>query len=82
MVFSLTQDGLRSLLKGLSYPIYSVGAINSLLFGVYTQTLTILSPPATTTHTYTNILLAGAVSGAAQLREPFIEELKNRKYFT
>ena len=33
------QDGLRSLLRGLSYPLYSVGAINSLFFGVYTRAL-------------------------------------------
>ena len=53
-------------MRGLSYPIYSVGAINSLLFGVYMKTLEVLSSPSTGP-TYTDILLAGAVSGAAQL---------------
>lgn len=53
-------------MRGLSYPIYSVGAINSLLFGVYMKTLEVLPSPSSGP-TYTNILVAGAVSGAAQL---------------
>ena len=38
-LYPVYQDGLRSLLRGLSYPLYSVGAINSLFFGVYTRAL-------------------------------------------
>ena len=55
-------------MKGLSYPIYSVGAVNSLLFGAYVKSLEMIrgtdssSPPS-----YTEILLAGGISGAAQL---------------
>ena len=52
-------------MKGLSYPVYSVGAINSLLFGVYVKTLEALD--STSRPSYGAILVAGAVSGAAQL---------------
>ena len=52
-------------MKGLSYPVYSVGAINSLLFGVYVKTLETLD--STSRPSYSAILVAGAVSGAAQL---------------
>ena len=64
------KDGLRSLMKGLSYPVYSVGAINSLLFGVYVkclQTMERSGEGARLTPSYSSILVAGAVSGAAQL---------------
>ena len=53
-------------MKGLSYPIYSVGAINSLLFGVYMKSLAVISSPDSPP-TYSHILMAGAMSGAAQL---------------
>ena len=53
-------------MKGLSYPIYSVGAINSLLFGVYMKSLAVISSPDSPP-TYSDILMAGAMSGAAQL---------------
>ena len=49
-------------MKGLSYPVYSVGAINSLLFGVYVKSLESLGSSS-----YGSILVAGALSGAAQL---------------
>ena len=52
-------------MKGLSYPVYSVGAINSLLFGVYVKTLEMLD--SSSRPSYPAILVAGAVSGAAQL---------------
>ena len=53
-------------MKGLSYPVYSVGAINSLLFGVYVKTLETLEGD-TSRPSYSAILVAGAVSRAAQL---------------
>ena len=53
-------------MRGLSYPVYSVGAINSLLFGVYVKTLETLES-SSSRPSYSAILLAGAVSGAAQL---------------
>ena len=52
-------------MRGLSYPILSVGFINSLFFGVFDQVLTnisLSSPPS-----YLHLFSAGCVAGAAQL---------------
>ena len=54
-------------MKGLSYPVYSVGAINSLLFGVYVKALETMGRGEAGRPSYSAILVAGAVSGAAQL---------------
>ena len=54
-------------MKGLSYPVYSVGAINSLLFGVYVKSLETIGRGEGGRPSYSAIGLAGAVSGAAQL---------------
>ena len=61
----LIKDGLRSLMRGLSYPIMSVGVINSLFFGVYNLTLSTLS--SSSTPNYSHLFSAGCVAGAAQL---------------
>jgi len=64
----IKQDGVRSLMKGLSYPIYSVGAVNSLLFGAYVKSLEMIrSTNSSFPPSYTEILLAGGISGAVQL---------------
>ena len=55
-------------MKGLSYPIYSVGAVNSLLFGAYVKSLEMIrSTNSSFPPSYTEILLAGGISGAVQL---------------
>jgi len=61
----IRQDGLRSLMRGLSYPILSVGFINSLFFGVFDQVLTNISPSSPPS--YLHLFSAGCVAGAAQL---------------
>ena len=63
----LIKDGLRSLMRGLSYPIMSVGVINSLFFGVYNLTLSTLSSSSSSAPSYSNLFSAGCVAGAAQL---------------
>jgi len=62
------QDGLKSLMRGLSYPVYTVGAINAIFFGVYTRTLDSLSTSsAMTSSRLLSVFTAGCVAGAAQL---------------
>ena len=62
----LIKDGLRSLMRGLSYPIMSVGVINSLFFGVYNLSLSKLSS-SSSAPSYSHLFSAGCVAGAAQL---------------
>ena len=52
-------------MRGLSYPIMSVGFINSLFFGVYDLALTTIS--SSPSPTYSHLFSAGCVAGAAQL---------------
>ena len=52
-------------MRGLSYPILSVGFINSLFFGVFDQVLTNISPSSPPS--YLHLFSAGCVAGAAQL---------------
>ena len=52
-------------MRGLSYPILSVGFINSLFFGVFDQVLTNISPSSHPS--YLHLFSAGCVAGAAQL---------------
>ena len=65
-------------MRGLSYPIYTVGAINAIFFGVYTRALDSLSTPDTraldslVTSDMARpgllpVFTAGCVAGAAQL---------------
>ena len=55
-------------MRGLSYPVYTVGAINSIFFGVYTRTLDSLSTsPAMASSKLLSVFTAGCVAGAAQL---------------
>jgi len=61
----MKQDGMRSLFRGLSYPLLSTGAINSLFFGIYGTTLRKLDNRDRPS--YTSIFLAGCVGGAGQL---------------
>ena len=52
-------------MRGLSYPILSVGFINSLFFGVFDQVLTNISPSSPPS--YLHLFSAGCVAGGAQL---------------
>ena len=52
-------------MRGLSYPILSVGFINSLFFGVFDKVLTNISPSSPPT--YLHLFSAGCVAGGAQL---------------
>ena len=52
-------------MRGLSYPIFSVGVINSLFFGAYTSTLSAICH--TDTPSYSQVVSAGCVAGAVQL---------------
>ena len=55
-------------MRGLSYPVYTVGAINAIFFGVYTRTLDSLSTsPAMASSRLLSVFTAGCVAGAAQL---------------
>ena len=56
-------------MRGLSYPLYTVGAINSIFFGVYTRALERIraSAPPDLSSSYLSVLGAGCVAGAAQL---------------
>lgn len=71
----IQQDGVRSLLRGLSYPIYSVGAINSIFFGVYNRVLDKISPRSSEGKKdyeaygikYLDVFAAGCIAGFAQL---------------
>lgn len=54
--------------RGLSWPLMSYGVVNSVLFGVYGNTLKFLDKDKDTKKSsYLNIYLAGCVGGAAQL---------------
>ena len=55
-------------MRGLSYPVYTVGAINAIFFGVYTRTLERLSTsPAMAGSRLLPVFTAGCVAGTAQL---------------
>ena len=55
-------------MRGLSYPVYTVGAINAIFFGVYTRTLDSLSTSsAMDSSKLLSVFTAGCVAGAAQL---------------
>ena len=54
-------------MRGLSYPIYTVGAINAIFFGVYTRALDSLSTPDMARPGLLTVFTAGCVAGAAQL---------------
>ena len=64
----LKYEGVAGLFKGMSYPLLSAGALNSLFFGVYGSTLEIMNRG---THkkenSYWDIFWAGCAGGAAQL---------------
>ena len=55
-------------MRGLSYPIYTVGAINAIFFGVYTRALASLAPaPDMAAPSLLPVFTAGCLAGAAQL---------------
>ncbi|XP_013406148.1 solute carrier family 25 member 45-like isoform X3 [Lingula anatina] len=57
----------RGFFRGLSFPLVSYGAINSVFFGVYGNSLRWLHPDTTTQPSYRDIYIAGCIGGTAQL---------------
>ena len=63
--FSLQFKGF---FRGLSWPLFSFGVVNSVYFGVYGNTLKYLEKDRSTRKSsYLSIYIAGCVGGAAQL---------------
>jgi solute carrier family 25 protein 45/47 len=62
----ITLFQLSGYFKGMSYPILSAGAMNSLFFGVYGVTLRAIAKNEEKP-SHQNIFLAGCAGGAAQL---------------
>ena len=59
---------LRGFYRGLSWPLFSIGMVNSVFFGVYGHTLKYLeSDKSLRKSNYLHIYLSGCVGGAAQL---------------
>ena len=59
---------IRGFYRGLSWPLFSFGVVNSVFFGVYGNTLKFLeSDKGKRKSNYLNIYLSGCVGGAAQL---------------
>ena len=59
---------IKGFYRGLSWPFFSLGIVNSVFFGVYGTTLKLLeSDRSKRTSNYLNIYLSGCVGGAAQL---------------
>ncbi|OWF47200.1 solute carrier family 25 member 45-like [Mizuhopecten yessoensis] len=69
MASNIFKQGLTAgFFRGLSWPLMSYGVVNSVLFGVYGNTLKFLDKDKDTKKSsYLNIYLAGCVGGAAQL---------------
>ncbi|KAI0209376.1 Solute carrier family 25 member 45, partial [Lamellibrachia satsuma] len=53
--------------RGLGFPFMSYGIVNSIFFGVYGNTLKLLTGGDKTKATYWDIYRAGCIGGAAQL---------------
>lgn len=74
VVKTYRHESVLGFFKGMSFPIASVALVNSVLFGVYSNTLLALTatshqerraqPPS-----YTNIFIAGCTGGLLQVRE-------------
>ncbi|KAL8613813.1 hypothetical protein ACOMHN_029670 [Nucella lapillus] len=65
----IQKQGLaRGFFRGLSFPLLSYAAINSVFFGVYNYALRVLhTDPLHNTPSYWTVLAAGSLGGAAQL---------------
>lgn len=61
----VAQQGWRGLMRGLSYPLFTVGAINSLFFGAYGWALEAVD--GTDSPGPQAVFSAGCLAGAAQL---------------
>ncbi|CAH1797219.1 unnamed protein product [Owenia fusiformis] len=61
---------MQGYFRGLAFPLASYGLLNSILFGVYGNSLRLMTPLAATGHvekSYRDIFMAGCIGGAAQL---------------
>ncbi|KAK4300647.1 hypothetical protein Pmani_027160 [Petrolisthes manimaculis] len=59
-------EGGRGFYKGMGFPLLATGALNSLFFGVYANTLRVMAE-GQKKPTYSQIYLAGCAGGLAQL---------------
>lgn len=59
-------EGVRGFYKGMGFPLLSTGTLNALFFGVYGNTVRILSE-GRDRPSFTDIFLAGCAGGVAQL---------------
>ncbi|ESO87755.1 hypothetical protein LOTGIDRAFT_194198, partial [Lottia gigantea] len=67
-VESVKNQSLVSFYRGLSWPLLSYGAINSVYFGVYEKSLTWLTGHGICSkNSHVNMFIAGSMGGAAQL---------------
>ncbi|KAM7084318.1 solute carrier family 25 member 45 isoform 4-T4 [Molossus nigricans] len=71
MVKTYRHESLQGFFKGMSFPIASIAVVNSVLFGVYSNTLLVLT--ATSHHerrfqppSYTQVFIAGCTGGFLQ----------------
>ncbi|KAH9514401.1 hypothetical protein Btru_025147 [Bulinus truncatus] len=57
----------KGIFRGMMFPFCSYGVVNSLLFGVYGNTLDFLEPDMTVKPSYFQVYLAGCIAGTVQL---------------
>ena len=58
---------VRGFFRGMSFPLLSYAAINSVFFGVYNYSLKTLHIDPSTTPSYFTVMAAGSLGGGAQL---------------
>lgn len=63
---TLKYEGVRGFYKGLGFPLLATGTLNALFFGVYANTLRLLSP-GPERPSYAKVYVAGCAGGLAQL---------------
>ncbi|XP_045108905.1 solute carrier family 25 member 45-like isoform X2 [Portunus trituberculatus] len=59
-------EGVRGFYKGMGFPLLATGTLNALFFGVYANTLRLISP-GKDKPTYAQIFVSGCAGGLAQL---------------
>ncbi|KAK8396283.1 hypothetical protein O3P69_005374 [Scylla paramamosain] len=59
-------EGVRGFYKGMGFPLLATGTLNALFFGVYANTLRLISP-GPDKPSYAQVFMAGCAGGLAQL---------------
>lgn len=59
-------EGVRGFYKGMGFPLLATGTLNALFFGVYANTLRLLSP-GPEKPSYSKVFVAGCAGGLAQV---------------